>query len=92
MVPLKDVNGINSEPMALINQCQLLETIVVQEIMTSILLKKSKEINETKKKKKERRKIVYEEIMYPRNNLIQSYETLTSDKIKRRNNPADLRG
>lgn len=52
MVPLKDVNGINSEPMALINQCQLLETIVVQEIMTSILLKKSKEINERKKKKK----------------------------------------
>lgn len=52
MVPLKDVNGINSESMALINQCQLLETIVVQEIMTSILLKKSKEINERKEKKK----------------------------------------
>lgn len=44
-----------------------------------------------KEEKKERRKIVYEEIMYPRNNLIQSYETLTSDKIKRRNNPAEYR-
>lgn len=55
MVPLKDVNGINSEPMALINQCQLLETIVVQEIMTSILLKKSKEINERKEKKRKKK-------------------------------------